>query len=75
MSTTSGAGPLGPLEAWLESHRELMRQERELADLATRVATGSAAQQDLDAANEAVMALRARSELLMHQYLSSRSRP
>lgn len=59
----------------MEAHGELMRVEHELAETARRVATGSATHHELDEANSVVVGLRARSELLMQQYLSSRSRP
>lgn len=75
MDIPSGEQPRSAFLDWIESHRELMRQERGLADLVARVATGSAPEAELDAMNSRVVALRARTEELMELYLAMRTRP
>ena len=74
MSMSHGDSQRAALDAWVEVHRDLMRAERDLADVAMRVATVTATQEEMNAANVLVIGLRARCELLMQQFLTSRTR-
>jgi hypothetical protein len=47
------------LQDWLKAHRALLDAERQFGELATDYAEGRASHQELDAARESLLALRA----------------